>query len=433
MLFYSPIHTPRVQYITDFIGRETASSPFELTSDRDLFIRSQEPKINYSPERITAEEYWVLPAGLLYEKTITSQVIECFDNNGQPAFFRTAGDWPFDIFAASFYLLSRYEEYLPHQKDRYGRYAPENSLAFRKGFLESPLINIWLKDFRKSLQGKFPAAVMATPAFRFYPTYDIDEAWSYKYKSAWRNAGGIVKAFLKGEWKSIGDRQKVRAGKKRDPFDSYEWMDELHRRYELNPRYFFLVPERTGKYDRNILPGEHALQDLIRSHAEKYSVGLHPSWQSGDDPSLLGKEKERLEKISGKKITSSRQHFIRFTLPETYRHLISAGIDEDFSMGYGSVNGFRASVASSFYWYDLQKEEITHLLLYPFCFMEANSFFEQNLTPLQALEEIKQLYESVRSVNGSFISIWHNTFLGTDPLFAGWKEVYGQFLNERRP
>ena len=99
-------------------------------------------------------------------------------------------------------------------------------------------------------------------------------------------------------------------------------------------------------------------------------------------------------------------------------------------MGYGSINGFRASVASPFYWYDLEKEEATYLLLYPFCYMEANSFFEQKITPQQALEEMRHYYQQVKKVNGTFISIWHNTFLGTDERFKGWRDVYYQFIQE---
>jgi len=216
----------------------------------------------------------------------------------------------------------------------------------------------------------------------------------------------------------------------KDPYDSYQWMNDLHQKFNLRPRYFFLVPDKTAKYDRNILPGQEGLQQLIRQHEENYSIGIHPSWQSGDDVSLIKKEIETIEQITGKKITSSRQHFIRFTLPGTFRYLINAGIKEDFSMGYGDSNGFRASVASSFYWYDLEKEETTGLLLYPFCFMDAISFFEQKFSPQQALEEMQQYYKKVKSVNGLFIPIWHNNFLGTDKLFAGWREVYEKFIKE---
>ena len=145
---------------------------------------------------------------------------------------------------------------------------------------------------------------------------------------------------------------------------------------------------------------------------------------------MIKKEKETIEKIIQKKITASRQHFIRFTLAQTFRYLIDAGIKEDFSMGYGSINGFRASVASPYYWYDLEKEITTDLLLYPFCYMEANSFFEQKFSSEQALEEMRHYYQQIKKVNGTFISIWHNTFLGTDERFKGWREIYKQFIDE---
>ena len=99
-------------------------------------------------------------------------------------------------------------------------------------------------------------------------------------------------------------------------------------------------------------------------------------------------------------------------------------------MGYGSINGFRASVASSFYWYDLEKEEATTLRLFPFCFMDANSFYEQKYTAQQAMEELLNYYRIIKKVNGLMITIWHNNFLGTDKLLAGWKEVYEVFLKE---
>ena len=126
----------------------------------------------------------------------------------------------------------------------------------------------------------------------------------------------------------------------------------------------------------------------------------------------------------------SRQHFIRLNLPQTYRHLIAAGVQKDFSMGYGTINGFRASVASSFYWYDLEKEETTGLMVFPFCFMDANAFYEEKLAPHQALAELMRFYQIIKQVNGMMVTIWHNNFLGTAQLFKGWKEVYEIFLKD---
>jgi hypothetical protein len=168
---------------------------------------------------------------------------------------------------------------------------------------------------------------------------------------------------------------------------------------------------------------------LVQSISSKYPVGLHPSWGSGDIPSLLTKEKFTLEHIANQSIHNSRQHYIRFTLPSTYRRLLALGLTHDYSMGYGSINGFRASIATSYYWYDLKKEEKTKLLIHPFCFMDANSYYEQNLSPESAFEELMQYYNAVKSVNGTLITIWHNNFLGTDEEFAGWKELYEKFVS----
>ena len=167
---------------------------------------------------------------------------------------------------------------------------------------------------------------------------------------------------------------------------------------------------------------------LIQQHAKKYSIGIHPSWQSGDKPALLKTEKEQLEAISETTVTKSRQHYIRFTLPGGYRQLLENGITDDYSMGYGTTNGFRASVASSFYWYDLQQNESTLLRIHPFCYMEANSFYQQKYTAAEAYEELMRYYSICKEVSGQLITIWHNNFLGTDPQFAGWRAFYKQFI-----
>jgi hypothetical protein len=210
-------------------------------------------------------------------------------------------------------------------------------------------------------------------------------------------------------------------------------MDKLHERNNLKPVYFFLVAQSTGSYDKNISVENREFISLVRDIASRYNIGLHPSWASGDHLSFLQKEKIILEKMADAPVTSSRQHFIRMNLPATYLQLISAGIANDYTMGYGSINGFRASVASSFYWYDLKHEITTQLLVHPFCFMDANSFYEQKNTPAEALQELMQLHDEIDKVNGTMITIWHNSFLGTDQSFTGWREVYEKFIGSVSP
>ena len=422
ILIYAHTTSPRLQYTCEFIFKELLGVDFAITIDSEEFINYEGAKINYSNSEIQGPEFKIQNHTLLFENNIKPQTVECFLVNDYKAFFKTENsDWPFDIFAAAFFLISRYEEYLPHAKDMYGRYGHENSLAFKEGFLQLPLVNTWVKGFAAALKNKFPALSFQLSAFSFLPTYDIDIAYSFKYKGFVRNMGSFFKS------PSL-ERIKVLAGLQKDPFDTYTWLNELHHEKNLKPLYFFLVAEKNGKYDKNILPHKNAMWQLVQQHAKKYTLGIHPSWQSGDTPSLLKKEKVYLEEMSEKAISTSRQHYIRFTLPEGYQKLIDVGITDDYSMGYGSINGFRASVASSFYWYDLLKDEQTTLRIHPFCFMDANSFYEQHFSAAQAYEEMLHYNKVCKEVNGTLITIWHNNFLGTAKEFSGWKEIYEKFI-----
>ena len=393
---------------------------FSITLDLEHFKKYDGVKINYSIEKKANEDFTIGNCGLLFENGIRNQTIKCFEINDYKAFFKTGNDdFPFDIFSAAFFLLSRYEEYLPHEKDMYGRYPHEHSLAFREKFLQLPIINIWVKYLAEAL--KIKNSKFKIQNSKFIPTYDIDIAWSYKHKGFFRNMGGFFRS------PSI-DRIQVLTGIKNDPFDTFIWLDGLHQQYQLKPLYFFLLAEQNSMYDKNILPHTNAVKRLITQHAEKYEIGIHPSWRSADDFLVFKKELQQLEALSKSSVTKSRQHYIRFNLPVGYRRLIDAGITDDYSMGYGSINGFRASVASSFYWYDLEKEEETILRIHPFCYMEANAYYEQKFTVAEAFDELMQYYHICKEVNGTLISIWHNHMLGSDKLYEGWGKMYEQFL-----
>jgi hypothetical protein len=130
---YSHISSSRLQYICSFIFKEQLGLDFKLTIDSEAFKNHEGAKINYSDSKIADDEFYIQNHALLFENEIKPQEIACFTANGNKAFLKTTNsDFPFDIFAASFYLLSRYEEYLPHEKDMYGRFAHKNSLAFRQ-------------------------------------------------------------------------------------------------------------------------------------------------------------------------------------------------------------------------------------------------------------------------------------------------------------
>jgi hypothetical protein len=430
MLFYSNITSPRLQYIVDFFSKELLDAPIFITHDAVAFASATGAKLNYSEQSFPGNVFTIRPVELLFESDIHPQSIRCFDAYGMKAFFATEGDFAFDVFAAAFYLLSRYEEYLPHQLDEYGRFAHTNALAFREGFLDQPLVNCWLQALKNALSQKFSELLFRQKSFKCILSYDIDIAYSYLHKGFVRTVGGFARSIVKGEWRSVKDRWNVLWGTQKDPYDCFEWLDSMHLYCRSKPYYFFLVAQKQVGYDKNTSTSKKAYRELIEYYASTYKTGLHPSWQSGDDIGLLMEEREWLETVADTPIIRSRQHYIRLSIPDTYRRLMQVGIQKDFSMGYGSTNGFRASVCSSFRWFDLENNTATPLLIYPFCFMDANSYFEQKDAPQQAYAELVRYYEQVRRLNGMMISVWHNSILGTDPMFKGWRELFELYMKE---
>ncbi|RYF91937.1 MAG: hypothetical protein EOO03_00090 [Chitinophagaceae bacterium] len=424
MLIYAPVSSSRLQYICKFIFQEYLGVSHSITTHKESFASHDGAKINYSREPVDGGGLWMKNHALLFETTIQQQDVSCFVHDGYKAFFRTdAGDFAFDILAASFYLLSRYEEYLPHEKDEYGRFAHHNSLAFKEGFLKQPLADHWLEAFAHQIKTAYPHIRLRQKKFTYLPTYDIDIAWSYKSKGLLRNVGGFVKS------PSL-QRIAVLAGLQQDPFDCYDFLHELHSKEGLSPLYFFLVATGSSEYDKNISPFNMRMWRLIKAHAKRYQVGLHPSWRSFEKPALIAKEKKNIETAGNTTVTKCRQHYIKMELPATYEHLLDAGITADYSMGYGSINGFRASIACSFLWYNLSTEIITPLRIHPFCFMDANSFFEQKQDASTSLQELLHYYDECKQVRGEMISIFHNNVLGTHPMFKGWREMYEQFITQ---
>lgn len=427
LLIYSPITSPRLAYICNTLFKKVV----QITQDKKEYIQCNTAKVNYSDEYFSENDLQIKPTGLVFERSIQVQNIETGLWNGLTIFYTTdAQEIPFDLFSAAFYLISRYEEWLPYLPDQYERYAHSNSLASKEQFLHLPLVQLWLLEFEKIMQANFADFRLPQTRFSFVPTYDIDIAFSYLHQPMVKNLYGFFRDLSFGKFELFQERANVYAGKQKDPFDQFDFLESLNLQYQLPAIYFFLLAEKRKGVDKNIHPAKKALQDLIQKTAKKFNVGIHPSWQSGDDKLVLKKEINTLSEIVQKPIELSRQHYLKMTIPETYPLLLEAGIKKDFTMGYGTANGFRASYAGAFYWYDLKNETDTDLEIHPFCYMDANSIFELRQPVYEAKKELQDLFNQVKLVQGEMSCIFHNHFLTDQPEWVEWKKMYTEFLIE---
>lgn len=430
LLIFTERPTPRFRYVADLLFGHLLRCAYRITTDREDFLRAGVARICYGRQR-TGETSVFLPSGpLLQEDRVRPVHLECFLHDGLPAFFQKpvpGADLPFDLPALIFFLVSRYEEYLPFEADRHGRFPSEASFACREGFLETPLVDHWALRLAGLIKARFPEWAYEERRYRFSPTYDIDLAWAFKYRPAWLQAAASLKSLFLGHFPELRLRWRVMKGEQEDPYFTFSYLDELHRRYQLHPRYFFLLGDG-GRYDRSIAHDRAELRSLIRTQAEKYDIGIHPSYRSNEAPHQLEIELGRLKEITGRSISASRQHYLRLHLPHTYRRLLRAGIRHDFTMGYADTIGFRASIATPFPWYDLRLEKASELIVHPFQVMDVTLKWYMQLTPEQAGKRLSGLIDETRAVGGVFCSLWHNSSFSAIGGWQPWKTVYEEMI-----
>ncbi len=429
ILIYTPTVTPRIKYIFSFIFREILICDFEFTSVAAQFNTYQGPKFSYTNVPLGNELFFGV-SGLL-----TNHHIEAFDINftdfgdQKVPFAVTVGALPFDIFSASFYFISRYEEYLPFEADHHGRYPAKLSLQYKLDLLKQPIIDEWCLILKNLLISKLEKAQFGVRAFQFVPTIDVDRAYHFKSSGILKNTARFLMAAFKRDKDRIKNIISTGLNKRTDPYDTYSILNTLHEKYNLNPIFFFLLAQKGDKkHDVNIDPNDGLLQTLIEKTARKAAVGIHPSYSSNLTIETLISEKQFLEELVKRKITYSRQHYLKLHLPKTYLELISAGIYHDFTMGYASQLGFRAGTCTPFFWYDLQLEKQSHLKVHPFAVMDVGLRQYVGLTVEEATSTVKEMIDSVKMVNGTFYSLWHNEALSETGVWKGWLCVYENML-----
>jgi hypothetical protein len=418
IIFFSETLTERLQYVAQLIFAEHLGLNIFFTTNTALFKKSELPKIAYATHDKGDNSVFFIEkkSNILFENNIsTEDAISVFQQA--------------DVLGQIFILITRYEEYNrdPSVFDHHNRFSAAQSISQKLEILHKPIVNQWIIQIKNQLCEKFLDLKYKESEFSFLPTYDIDQAWSVMHKGLLRNVGGLIKELFRGQIKAAINRFLILISIKNDPEYTFDFLKQLDKKFQLNPIYFWLLADH-AEFDKNIDWQNRPFQNLIRRIAKTYKIGLHPSYASNNDVVTLIKEKDRFMTIAKRPLSISRQHYLKLRFPETYRRLIDIGLDEDYSMGYADDVGFRAGISTPFYWFDLERNQITNLKIFPFAVMEVTLKEYLHLNPEEAVLKTKKLVDEVKNVNGLFISLWHNSTLSDKNDWQGWRKVYTDML-----
>ena len=424
LLVYTHNVTPRVKYVFKHICTRILGIQVDFTTVVEEFIAHQGLKMSYAKQPL-AKELFVQCNDLLFEEGISDVEINILPWNTTKCFFSvgTKSALSFDIFAASFYLLSRYEEYLPYVADDFGRFPPEESIAYKHHFLKEPVVDIWAYEFKKVLQDYYPEFKFLVKTFQLQPIIDVPVAYKYKYKGIVRTIGGTLRDFITFNLAEVYNRYLVLFKLRKDPYDTFKWLINNHSKRALRPIFFFLLSDYTT-YDKNISFQNKHFVSVIKSVADYFEVGLKGSFLALDDVQILKTEKQRFESIFNVPLAHTKNSFSKLKLPLVYRNLIDLEITSDYTMGYVSEAGFRAGTCTPFYFYDLDYEMQTPLKVNPFCVLDFVYRKHKN-----AIHEITKLIDEVKNVNGTFAIVVHNYTFSDHEDWKGWRKIYTEILD----
>jgi hypothetical protein len=422
-LIYSENSSNRLVYTLDFVFNEHGLT-YELTHDLSYFNSFSGNKLAYAKGDSFESDVQITPANLLFETSIQHLEIEQVSWNEIPclAFHKVC-----DPLAAVFFVLSRFEEYLPFQADNHGRYCAQSSVLYRFGWLHEQIVERWVEAIVTKYASDGIDEFQLSRKVNFMPTFDIDVVYAHLLKGNFRNFFAASKDLVKGNIQQINSRRKVLQQQLKDPYDSYDSIAETIENHQ-ETRVFWHIGVY-GKYDKNASRSNPDHQRLIRYFSGIGNVGLHPSYVSNTSAQQLKHEIKAIRLITTNHVVESRQHFLKLSFPSTYMRMIEYGFESDFSMGYADAIGFRAGTAHTHSFFNvIENKHYPNYRIVPFCYMDGTLKDYLKYTPEQSLKSIAELMREVKRYGGNFAFIWHNHSLAEADSWKGWRRVFDETL-----
>jgi len=423
LYIYTKEVTKRLEYTLDFIFNGVLKINYELTTDIESCMLSQQAFINYSEKACGKSIH--IPCNGLLSRTGTEALtlsVGLWDN--LPILFDDfKGDIPFDLFSATFYLITRYEEYNSVHLDKHNRFDYKASIAWQNNFLTRPIVDEWILKFKDILLHYFPHLQIRTPEFKCISTIDVDHVYRFLGKSKIYMMAKVAAHIFKAEFTEARKIANVLLYRENDPYQQFSYLNDIHK--GLKSKYIlFMHVGPFGKYDRKNIYPLYSFYKYLRKENHSYIIGIHPSYKASFCAKRIKKEKSRLEKCLHYPITYNRNHYLRIQIPSSYRILNDLGIKHEYSLGYAGMYGFRAGTCHPFYFYDIEKDKTSKMKIHPNIVMDGTLNYYLKKNPEEAIAICNEMANICHSVNGEYVMLWHNNSLANMDEWKGWNTVF---------
>jgi len=218
-------------------------------------------------------------------------------------------------------------------------------------------------------------------------THDIDRL-SIPPNSARKETPTLIKALMYVMYyyqKYILRKKKFK--------DYIDLIIALENRYNVKSSFYFFPDYSDDEH-------EEFIKILDKLKKSNFEVGLH---SRSTNLEQLEKEKQRLEKKLGKKVFGTRQHGLKFSVPQTWQYQEKL-LDYDLSFYRNEDFGFRAGLC--FPYRPLNTSSIIEI---PTSFMDWTAL-HKGMTYEQIKEELLRIIKQIEKYNGCLVLNFHNEY-----------------------
>ncbi len=321
-----------------------------------------------------------------------------------------------DIFASSFFMLTRWEEYVNKNRDVHNRFSAKESLAYKHNFLDRPIVNEYTEMLWGMLEHLGIKQQRKKREFQLYLTHDVDVPLKVKsltmgikrLKVSIKERNVIIK-FI-----SFFNPTKISSIFSKDAYDTFDYIMNTSEKNGVKS-YFFFMAHGVTEYDNMYMSSDKFIQNLIiKIKRRGHHIGIHPSYNAYNDTVQLKKEKNELEKNLKTEILYGREHYLRFEVPTTWQIWEDNGMEWDSTLVFADKEGFRCGTCYEYSVFNIYTSQKLKLKEKPLILMEGNFItYQPEIGPDQMQRKITNLIDKTKKYHGNFICLWHNSKLET--------------------
>jgi len=323
----------------------------------------------------------------------------------------------YDVLGLIYFMFSRIEEVDSVDLDQHARFPSTSSHAFKHGYLEIPIVDVWIDIIGQVMQRLWPFIKLKLHNFSIKVSHDVDVPSRYIFQNFSgmfrRMAGDILK---RGDFLSAFSAPYVRLQSHdrlpvKDSLNKFNWLMDLSERHNLTSAFYFICGKSHRDTDADYEVGHPAIRSLMREiHARGHEIGLHPSYNTYQTPGAIVDEAKELRRVCAEEnILQSdwggRMHYLRWSQPATLHGWENAQMSYDSTLGYADHVGFRCGTCFEYPAYDPVLDKQLNLRIRPLIAMDVTILSKGYMglgTSKDAYDKLTALKDACRTMNGTF-------------------------------